>query len=400
MIVVLAVTCIALPAQAAPPEIPTENDVQAAQQQAAATRKAVEAIQNKLALARTELDRLQVESALAGEQYLGAQERLTAARAEARRRQQVSSRATTEQESARQAVVELARSSMQANAPMIEIGSILGSGPENILDRAALLSKLSASMQGKLDRLEKAQQQAVLAKRSADRALAKVQVATETATEAKRVAEEATATQAAAVASYAERRSELMIELAQAQQISVDLARRRQQGLEAQQRAAAQASAEQQQQAQVRREGMQRASDAASAGADPQQAPPPGYSSRGAQAAVDFAWQQVGEPYVFGATGPNTWDCSGLTMKAWAAGGKNIGHYTGIQWSRISHISESQLRPGDLIFWATNANDPNTIFHVALYIGGGRMIHAPRPGKTVEVQNVYYWIPPTFFGRP
>ena len=67
---------------------------------------------------------------------------------------------------------------------------------------------------------------------------------------------------------------------------------------------------------------------------------------------------------------------------------------------QTKRISEDELRPGDLIFWAENADDPGTIFHVAMYLGGGRMVHAPRTGKPVRIDSVYYWESPDFFGRP
>lgn len=104
--------------------------------------------------------------------------------------------------------------------------------------------------------------------------------------------------------------------------------------------------------------------------------------------------------YLWGATGPSRWDCSGLTMGAWAQAGVDLPHYSAAQYEQIRHIQEDDLRPGDLIFWATDPNDPATIHHVALYIGNGQMVHAPRTGKPVQIDSVYYWIPPNFFGRP
>jgi cell wall-associated NlpC family hydrolase len=113
-----------------------------------------------------------------------------------------------------------------------------------------------------------------------------------------------------------------------------------------------------------------------------------------------FARGQLGDPYVWGAAGPNSWDCSGLTMGAWANAGVALPHYSVAQYYSTTPVSYSGLRPGDLIFWSSDAADPDTIFHVGLYIGSGMMIHAPRTGRDVEVQDVWYWESPDFFTRP
>lgn len=126
----------------------------------------------------------------------------------------------------------------------------------------------------------------------------------------------------------------------------------------------------------------------------------PSTSRGGVSAVIAYAKAQLGEPYVWAAAGPDEWDCSGLTMKAWAKAGVSLPHYSVAQYEQTRHISAGELRAGDLIFWADDSSDPGTIFHVALYIGGGRMIHAPRPGRPVTIDSVYYWKDPTFFGRP
>ncbi|WBB63549.1 NlpC/P60 family protein [Streptomyces sp. WMMC500] len=105
--------------------------------------------------------------------------------------------------------------------------------------------------------------------------------------------------------------------------------------------------------------------------------------SAGAQAALDFAEAQLGEPYVWGAIGPDTWDCSGLTQAAWRAAGVEIPRVTWDQVTFGTSVSVSELRPGDLVFFFDD------ISHVGLYVGGGRMIHAPRPGTVVRYESIY-----------
>ena len=126
-----------------------------------------------------------------------------------------------------------------------------------------------------------------------------------------------------------------------------------------------------------------------------------GRNSRGARAADRLRSLPAGRARTSGPRPVRTrWDCSGLTMGAWKRAGVQLPHYSVAQYEQTKHISEDELRPGDLIFWAENANDPGTIFHVAMYLGGGRMVHAPRTGKPVKIDSVYYWEAPDFFGRP
>jgi cell wall-associated NlpC family hydrolase len=105
--------------------------------------------------------------------------------------------------------------------------------------------------------------------------------------------------------------------------------------------------------------------------------------------AADWALTQIGKPYQWGAAGPDTYDCSGLAMDAWARAGIQLGHYTGWQWPSGPHIPLSQMRRGDLVFYATNTADPSTIHHVGIFIGGGMMVDAPFTGAFVRIDSIY-----------
>lgn len=100
-----------------------------------------------------------------------------------------------------------------------------------------------------------------------------------------------------------------------------------------------------------------------------------------AKAAVDFALAQLGEPYVYGGTGPNSWDCSGLIQKAWAAAGVSLPRVVGPQMSAAKRISMSDLRAGDLVAYSN-------MQHSGMYLGNGKVVHAPRPGKSVEITGL------------
>ncbi|MET9832851.1 NlpC/P60 family protein [Streptomyces sp. NPDC006385] len=95
--------------------------------------------------------------------------------------------------------------------------------------------------------------------------------------------------------------------------------------------------------------------------------------------AVEYATAQLGKPYEWGAEGPKTYDCSGLTSQAWVSAGHGIPRTSQEQWKRLKRVDIADMRPGDLIIYNADAS------HVAMYIGDGAIIHAPRPGRTVTV---------------
>lgn len=108
-----------------------------------------------------------------------------------------------------------------------------------------------------------------------------------------------------------------------------------------------------------------------------------------ATAAIAAARSKVGVPYVWGATGPNTFDCSGLTQWSYRASGLNINRTSRQQWYDGVKVELADLRPGDLLFWAYDLSKPATIHHVSMYIGAGRMIEAPRTGVDVREVPIY-----------
>jgi cell wall-associated NlpC family hydrolase len=107
------------------------------------------------------------------------------------------------------------------------------------------------------------------------------------------------------------------------------------------------------------------------------------------RAALNYAESQLGKPYQWGAAGPDTYDCSGLVMWAYAHVGVTVDHWTGFQWNEGAHIPLSDLRAGDLVFFATDTNDANTIHHVGMYIGNGQMVEAPYTGANVRISNAF-----------
>jgi len=94
---------------------------------------------------------------------------------------------------------------------------------------------------------------------------------------------------------------------------------------------------------------------------------------------LKYALQQIGDIYVWAAAGPTRWDCSGLTMRAFQKAGVSLPHSSRVQVRYGKSIAYSNVKPGDLLFFG------KPISHVSIYMGGGKMVQAPRPGKRVEV---------------
>lgn len=104
-------------------------------------------------------------------------------------------------------------------------------------------------------------------------------------------------------------------------------------------------------------------------------------SGKAAQAA-NYALSQQGKPYVWGASGPNAYDCSGLTMWAYQQVGISLPHYTGAQYAAGTPVSQSELRVGDLVFFYPDRH------HMGIYIGGGKMVHSPHSGSVVQIDPI------------
>jgi cell wall-associated NlpC family hydrolase len=112
-------------------------------------------------------------------------------------------------------------------------------------------------------------------------------------------------------------------------------------------------------------------------------------ASGAAAVAINWAGGQLGKPYQWGATGPDSFDCSGLTGWAYRHAGVDLPRTSREQWFSGPHPGLGYLQPGDLLFWATDTSNPATIHHVALYLGGDQMIAAPHTGTDVQIQPVY-----------
>ena len=114
-------------------------------------------------------------------------------------------------------------------------------------------------------------------------------------------------------------------------------------------------------------------------------------SSQGSKAEqiISLARQQLGKPYVYGATGPNSFDCSGLVQYVYRQAGVNLPRTAAQQSNQGYSVSMNNLQPGDLLFWG----NPGSAYHVGIYTGNGKTLFAPQPGQTVKEQPMSYWMP-------
>lgn len=403
----------------AEPSYPSEAEVDEARRAERSAEAAVAALEGRLAAADHELDQLYVRSAKAVEAYNGARLQLAEAEAAERAARSRASRAAAEADQAQADLGRLAAATYASGGDLSSLGLVLEARDGAALyDGVAALRSVTASQAGIYERSREATAAAEGAAVDAADALARRSDAADAARSALEAAEAAVDTTEAAAAAIEGDRDALLAELAAARGTSADLERRRQAGL------AAEEAAERE-----RRAGddppdsgpptseptveptppgptpTPTTSPSSSPTATPTPTatpppppPPPPPKPDGAEAAIAYAYAQLGKPYEWGADGPDSFDCSGLTMRAWAAGGVELPHWSVAQAREVTRVSYAQLRPGDLIFWSDNG-EASGVYHVGLYIGDGQMIHAPRPGKNVEVQSVFYWVDPAFYGR-
>ena len=120
---------------------------------------------------------------------------------------------------------------------------------------------------------------------------------------------------------------------------------------------------------------------------------PATYPGGAAGEAVSFACAQIGKMYGWGSAGPNTYDCSGLTMAAWQQAGVSLPHNSAAQRDAIGYVERSDLRPGDLVFYYSGLS------HVGMYVGGGWIVHASQAGEPVHMSPIDQ-SPIHSYGRP
>lgn len=297
---------------------------------------------------KAKVDALYRDAEQATEQYNGAKEQADAARSAVADLQDELARKTARLNSARDAIGSLAAAQYRSGTVDPTLQLALSSAPDAYLERAGLLNQLSTRQAAALTQLTAEQRDMARTRDQADGKLAALR---------------------AAQAQLAARKRTVEGKLHAAQALLAQLTAR--------QRAQVQASDT------GDTAGTSPVATRSAARAPLASAPAttPAPSSRAAQA-VAFAYRALGLPYVWGATGPGAFDCSGLTQAAWKSAGVSLPRTTYTQINAGTRIPESALQPGDLVFFYSG------ISHVGLYIGNGQMIHAPHPGAPVRVAPI------------
>ncbi|WP_155884651.1 NlpC/P60 family protein [Actinomadura flavalba] len=356
---------------------PSARDVERGREQVRDRAAEVGRIAARLAQADGELEALSARAAAAVERYNGEQVKLGKAReahAEAQRRVADAATALDRARAETGAFASDAYRHVTGATPWSAVVSGQG-GPQGFLDRATMIELIARRRADHTGRVEAARTVADVMRRQAVKAVDAQNAATERAEDAKREAESLVAEQREAVGRIEARKAELERLLGAERAKARALERRRKAALEA---------------AEARRARSAFGGNATVTG-----------SSRGATV-VRYALRWLGTPYSWGGgtpagpsygiahgSGIHGFDCSGIALYAWSKVGVRLDHWTGTQWTSGPHIPIGRLRPGDLVFFANNTSDPDTIHHVGIFIGNGKMVEAPYTGARVRIASIY-----------
>jgi peptidoglycan DL-endopeptidase CwlO len=255
---------------------------------------------------------------------------------------------------------------------------VLGSDPDEVPTRRTYLSSASGDRQDLMDRLEAAQE-------DLDAEIAALESAK---ADAEKVRDQAASAKDSAQAKIDEQQAlEDRVEGELAELVKQEEARR----------AAAEAKKAEEQARQAAERSrpapppaVTRSSNGSSRTPAPAPEPEPSIGTpppEGSSGVVSLAYSLVGIPYVWGGGSPSSgFDCSGFTSYVWGQNGRNLPHSSAAQYGMTRRIPMSDLQPGDLVFYGKPS-----VHHVALYVGGGTIVHAPGTGRHVKTDSVYYW---------
>jgi cell wall-associated NlpC family hydrolase len=372
------------------PDYPTWEDVQKAKRNQAATAAEIDRIEGILIALENKAAELGKIAQIKAEEYAQARDALAAATLKVERLDvrvdEAQKRADESATRAARLIAQLART----GGGDLTLGLFIGSASDTdqLLARLGTMNRLTESSS---DILARAQFDQNLAESLADDAKAAEKVRKRLATDAEEALAVAQAASDKAEAQVAEQQSNadrLFAQLASLKNTTAQIERDYQEGLTEQQ--------------EEEQNNPPSPPPNPPGGVDPTPDPPVGSA---VQQAIAYAKAQLGEPYAFGGAGPGSWDCSGLTMKSYGSAGVYIGgHGASSQYNTMKSngrlVSRSSMAAGDLLFYSNGGSTSASKYHVTMYIGGGQMIEAPRPGFSVRIVSVRYGDLVPYVGRP
>jgi len=377
---------LALAGPAAAVDYPSWDDVLAARQSQAETQAAIDQIEGLLVSLEAKSEELGRTAQVKGEQYNSARSLLDAASTKADKlQQQAADAAATATVSARRAgqlVAQLAR----AGAGSLTLELLLSPSADDLLGTLGTASKVTEQA---ADVYNRAIQDKNNAQALTDQAKIAEDERTALAATAEDALAQARAAADAAVARVDEQKAasdQMYAQLASLKGTTSDVEAGYVAGLTAAQ------------------EQAQQPAPPVPTGPAPNP-PPPAPNSSAVAGAIAFAYAQIGDMYQFAGSGPDVWDCSGLTQAAYASVGVYVGaHIVSSQYYTMANAGRlvpiDQMVAGDLIYYADGGVPWGGFYHMAMYVGGGQMIEAPREGVPVRVTGVRYYDALPYAGRP
>ena len=374
---------------------PGDHAIAQARAQADALEERIGILSGRLERAQAQVDAARAQAAIALDDFQATQEELQAAEQRSVEAEAAAEKALADLGVARGEVVDFARQSYMDGSTSPGAAALLTAGsPAELIERSALLEAAGAHRSNVLDRVTVLQDRAAKAQVRAEVAVDEAKTLKRRAASQLAVASNAEAAARQKSASVAARSTALKDELKQAEY--------RLAGLVGAQEAV---------------ERARRLPEAAEPKPEPVVSPPPSSSpapvkestagsgsASAAQTAIAAAKQYLGTSYAWGGGGTygpgwgwgiddGVWgfDCSGLTQYAYAQAGISIPRNSRAQYAELPKVSASDLRPGDLVFWATSPSNPATIHHVAIYLGGDQIIEAPQSGDVVKISAMRWY---------
>ncbi|GAA2242078.1 hypothetical protein GCM10010413_50800 [Promicromonospora sukumoe] len=421
-----------------PPGAPSAQDVQDARDAVDAGTLDVQEAEAALVALRSELEAAQVRVQVAAADYAEAQQAVEEAKREVAAARSAAAKAHEGEVTARGSLAEVYRaSSRDSGLGPLGVALQADSVPD-MVGRSAAERAVQRKIGGALAEYQEARASSESADARWTAAKKELDAAAERAGTAYDAAQSAAADLEARTRAAEADRQALVERLAELRQTSVRVEREREAAraaaAEAEREAAARAELERQQAARDAARAEARAEEAApspggsggsggssgsgsgsgsgggggggtTSSGPPAPAVPPtsgvtaGSAGRGI-GAVSWARTKIGSPYLLGAAGPTSYDCSGLTMMSWASQGVNITRTSRSQYLAVGKVGYAALRPGDLIFYGSDPGDPSSIYHVAMYTGGGMMIEATLPGHPLSENPLRLSGAMPYAGRP